>query len=61
MKNPECEYYNKCNMRIFGRINCINEHTIKQCSNYKMYKKEDEENYIGAICLGDKCLEGNLK
>ncbi len=35
-----CKYSEFCNVRKFGRINCLAENTIKTCQTYKFYEKE---------------------
>jgi hypothetical protein len=35
-----CPYSPYCNVRKFGRINCLTEYTIKTCQTYKYFKKQ---------------------
>ena len=41
IKNPDinCPYYDKCNVRIFGRIKCLFDYT--QCSTYQVFEKQN--------------------
>lgn len=33
----ECPHYEHCNVRLFGRINCITDY--KDCQTYKFYQR----------------------
>jgi len=39
----KCPHYDYCNVRTFGRINCMTRSTIKSCQAYKFYERYGEE------------------
>ena len=34
-----CPHHSYCNVKKFGRINCLTDSTIKTCQTYKFYEK----------------------
>lgn len=41
----ECKYFDNCDIRKFGRINCLTKDTIKTCRTYKFYEKYKDFDY----------------
>ena len=37
--NNKCPHIEYCHVRKFGRINCMNERTIRSCQTYKFYNR----------------------
>ena len=42
-KKFSCPHTSYCNVKKFGKINCMNENTIKSCQTYKFYNRYGED------------------
>ncbi len=46
-----CKHASYCQVKNFGRINCLTESSIKNCATYKFYQKYGENyNMLGVGC-----------